>query len=71
MHSTHQNLYLVPTAITQERDNRRYRKMQITVYRVRTYGHIVDRLALDLFREAAGRACASTLNLVHAERAGL
>ena len=53
-----------------ERGNRRYRKMQKTVYRVRTYDHIVDRLALDLFREAAAQPRASTLVLLHAERAG-
>jgi len=52
-----------------ERGNRRYRKMQKTVYRVRTQEHIVNRLALDLFREAAGQARASTLNLLHAGRA--
>jgi len=40
------------------------------VYRVRTYDHIVDRLALDLFREAAAQPRASTLVLLHAERAG-
>ena len=53
-----------------ERGNRRYRKMQKTVYRVRTYDHIVDRLALDLFREAAAQPRASTLLLLHADRAG-
>jgi hypothetical protein len=53
-----------------ERGNRRYRKMQKTVYRVRTYDHIVDRLALDLFREAAAQPRTLTLNLLHAERAG-
>ena len=53
-----------------ERGNRRYRKMQKTVYRVRTYGHIVDRSALDLLREAAGQSRTLTLLLLHAERAG-
>ena len=53
-----------------ERGNRRYRKMQKTVYRVRTYAHIVGRLALDLFREAAGQPRASSLNLLHVARAG-
>jgi hypothetical protein len=52
-----------------ERGNRRYRKMQKSVYRVRTYEHIVQRLALDLFREAAAQPRASTLNLLHAGRA--
>jgi hypothetical protein len=53
-----------------ERGNRRYRKMQKTVYRVRTAAHIVARLALDLFREMAAPPRASTLQLLHAERAG-
>jgi len=35
-----------------ERGNRRYRKMQQAVYRVRTHEHIEQRLALDLAREA-------------------
>jgi Transposase len=53
-----------------ERANRRYRKMQKSVYRVRTYEHIVDRLALDLFREAAMLARTATLGRLHTERAG-
>jgi hypothetical protein len=53
-----------------ERGNRRYRKMQKTVYRVRTYLHIVARLALDLFREAAMQPRTATLNFLHSERAG-
>ena len=52
-----------------ERSNRRYRKMQKTVYRVRTYAHIVARFALDLFREAAGQPRTATLDLLHADRA--
>ncbi len=52
-----------------ERSNRRYRKMQKTVYRVRTYAHIVARFALDLFREAAGQFRTATLDLLHADRA--
>ena len=53
-----------------ERANRRYRKMQKSVYRVRTYQHIVDRLALDLFREKAMLARTATLGRLHTERAG-
>ena len=34
------------------------------------FDHIVDRLALDLFRDIVGQARTSTLNLLHAERAG-
>jgi hypothetical protein len=52
-----------------ERGNRRYRKMQKTVYRVRTYLQIVARMALDLFREAAMQPRAATLGFLHSERA--
>ena len=52
-----------------ERGNRRYRKIQKTVYRVRTLEHIADRVALDLFREAAGQPRASSLNLLLTGRA--
>jgi hypothetical protein len=53
-----------------ERGNRRYRKMQKTVYRVRTSDHIADRLALDLFREMVAQPRAFTLRLLHTGRAG-
>jgi hypothetical protein len=53
-----------------ERGNRRYRKMQKTVYRDRTAAHIAACMALDLFREMAAQPRASTLDVLHAERAG-
>jgi len=52
-----------------ERANRRYRKLQNSVYRVRTYAHVVERLALDLFREAALQARTATLQHLHHQRA--
>jgi len=52
-----------------ERGNRRYRKMQKTVYRVRTYAHIAARMALDLFRDAMLPPRSATLCLLHSERA--
>lgn len=52
-----------------ERGNRRYRKMQKTVYRVRTYAQIVARMALDLFRDAMMLLRSSTLNSLHTARA--
>jgi len=58
------------TSNAAERGNRRYRKMQKTVYRVRTAAHIAARMALDLFREMAAPPRASTLDALHAERAG-
>jgi hypothetical protein len=53
-----------------ERGNRRYRKMQKTVYRARTYAHIVARMALDLFRDAALQPRAATLDLLPSARTG-
>ncbi len=53
-----------------ERGNRRYRKLQKTVYRVRSYAQIVARVALDLFRDAAQPPGATTLAQLHRQRAG-
>jgi hypothetical protein len=51
-----------------ERGNRRYRKMQKTIYRVRTYAQIVARMALDLFRDAIMILRTTTLNFLHTAR---
>jgi Transposase len=52
-----------------ERGNRRYRKMQKTVYRVRTRRAIEGRLALDLQRERQGEGRARTTKVLHEARA--
>jgi hypothetical protein len=52
-----------------ERGNRRYRKMQKTVYRVRTRRAIEGRLALDLQRERQGDGRADTTQTLHDARA--
>jgi hypothetical protein len=52
-----------------ERGNRRYRKMQNSVYRIRTYAHIVARMALDLFRDALMPLRSHTLGYLHTARA--
>jgi hypothetical protein len=52
-----------------ERGNRRYRKMQKTIYRVRTYAQIVARMALDLFRDAMMVLRLSTPSFLHSARA--
>jgi len=52
-----------------ERGNRRYRKMQKTVYRVRTQHSIEARLALDLLRERQARSRAETTKTLHKARA--
>jgi hypothetical protein len=59
---------LPATSNAVERGNRRHRKMQKSVYRVRTRANLVGRLALDLQRErqAAGRQ--STTKSLHRAR---
>jgi hypothetical protein len=52
-----------------ERGNRRYRKMQKTVSRVRTRRGIEGRLALDLQRERQGDGRAETTHTLHEARA--
>ena len=52
-----------------ERGNRRYRKMQKTVYRVRTKRAIEGRLALDLQRERQGDGRMDTTQTLHKARA--
>ncbi len=52
-----------------ERGNRRYRKMQKTVYRVRTQRAIEGRLALDLLRESQVQSRDGTTKTLHEARA--
>jgi hypothetical protein len=52
-----------------ERGNRRYRKMQKSIYRVRTKAHIIGRIALDLQREAQAKGRRETTCTLHKARA--
>jgi Transposase len=61
---------LPSTSNAVERGNRRYRKMQQSVYRVRTQEQISARLALDMWREAQAAGRQQTLALLHRARAG-
>jgi hypothetical protein len=61
---------LPSTSNAVERGNRCYRKMQKSVYRVRTPAQISARLALDMWREAQAEGCQHTLALLHRARAG-
>src|SRR5882762_9952928 len=61
---------LPSTSNAVERGNRRYRKMQKSVYRVRTQAQIHARLALDMWREARAEGRQQTLALLHRARAG-
>jgi hypothetical protein len=61
---------LPATSNAVERGNRRYRKMQSNVYRVRTQAQIRARLALDMWREAHAEGRQQTLAALHRARAG-
>jgi hypothetical protein len=61
---------LPSTSNAVERGNRRYRKMQKHVYRVRTPVQISARVALDMWREAQAEGRQQTLASLHQARAG-
>jgi ubiquinone/menaquinone biosynthesis C-methylase UbiE len=61
---------LPATSHAVERGNRRYRKLQKSVYRVRTQAQIRTRLALAMWREAQAEGRQQTLASLHRARAG-
>jgi hypothetical protein len=61
---------LPATSNAVERGNRRHRKMQKTVYRVRTLPHIRQRIATDMLREAQTPGRFQTTQILHQARAG-
>jgi hypothetical protein len=61
---------LPSTSNAVERGNRRYRKRQKSVYRVRTQAQIRARLALDRWREAQAEGRQQPLAALHRARAG-
>jgi len=61
---------LPSTSNAVERGNRRHRKMQKTVYRVRTQKHIHNRIALDMLRDSQKDGRTDTLKVLHRKRAG-
>ena len=61
---------LPATSNAVERGNRRYRKMQKTVYRVRTRQHIHARIAIDMLRDAQATGRFDTIHSLHHARAG-
>jgi hypothetical protein len=60
---------LPSTSNAVERGNRRYRKMQKTVYRVRTQENVKNRIALDMVRDAQKDGRQKTIKTLHLERA--
>jgi hypothetical protein len=61
---------LPATSNAVERGNRRHRKMQKTVYRVRTQEHIHARIAIDMLRDAQAHGRFDTTRTLHHARAG-
>ena len=61
---------LPATSNAVERGYRRHRKMQKSVYRVRSFANLVARIALDMLREAQAAGRQLTLNTLHHARAG-
>jgi hypothetical protein len=61
---------LPSTSNAVERGNRRHRKMQKTIYRVRTQEHISNRIALDMLRDLQKEGRGTTLKVLHKTRAG-
>jgi hypothetical protein len=59
---------LPSTSNAVERGNRRHRKMQKTVYRVRTREHIHNRIALDMLRDSQQNDRRDTVATLHYER---
>jgi hypothetical protein len=59
---------LPATSNAVERGNRRHRKMQKGIYRVRTHAALVGRLALDLQRDQQWDGRSATINCLHEER---
>jgi hypothetical protein len=60
---------LPSTSNAVERGNRRHRKMQKTVYRVRTQAHLHNRIALDMLRDLQKEGRGNTLKVLHQTRA--
>jgi hypothetical protein len=60
---------LPSTSNAVERGNRRHRKMQKTIYRVRTQRHLHNRIALDMLRDLQKAGRTDTLQTLHRERA--
>jgi hypothetical protein len=59
---------LPSTSNAVERGNRRHRKMQKTVYRVRTQENITNRIALDMLRDSQKEGRTNTLASLHYAR---
>jgi hypothetical protein len=61
---------LPSTSNAVERGNRRHRKMQKTIYRVRTQATVIGRIALDMFRDLHAATRLQTIQTLHYARDG-
>lgn len=59
---------LPPTSNAVERSNRRFRKMQQSIYCVRTRAHVSQRIAVDMQREAQAQGRVETTSSLHHQR---
>ena len=59
---------LPATSNAVERTNRRHRKMQKSIYRVRTRDHISQRIAIDMLRDSYACGRNETINVLHHTR---
>lgn len=59
---------LPSTSNAVERGYRRHRKMQKTIYRVRTQGHISQRIAIDMQRDEQAQGRLQTITMLHNKR---
>jgi hypothetical protein len=62
---------LPSTSNAVERGYRRHRKMQKSIYRVRTQEHISQRIAIDMQRDEQAPARLQTITMLHFERNGM
>jgi hypothetical protein len=65
------NSQMPSTSNAVERGYRRHRKMQKSVYRVRTQDHISQRVAIDMQRDAQAQGRLQTITMLHNERIGM
>jgi hypothetical protein len=61
---------LPATSNAVERGNRRHRKMQKTIYRIRTHRNLHARIAMDMLRDAQACERSDTAQTLHRARAG-
>ena len=61
---------LPSTSKALERGYRRHRKMQKSIYRVRTFARLVARIAIDMLRDAQALGRTITTQTLHHARAG-